>query len=121
MTPPDGDLPANASTKEQFISWSLKQGILAVLILMLIGMVSWVGHYAVTAGIPQVVKQIQDGYEQLDKRHVEQVKAINDQHAAERKEMREDAKADKAAFTQAIKDAAASIDRLSDRVDGRNK
>lgn len=116
---PEGDLPSNASTREQFVSWSLKQGILAVLILMLIGMVAWVGHYAVTSGIPSVVKQIQDGYEQLDKRHVDTFKELNDKHASERREMREDAKADKATFTQAIEKVGSAIDRLSEKVDGK--
>lgn len=97
---PDG------TVRQQFISWAMRQGILAVLLLILVGMVGWVGHYAATSGIPSVVKQIQDGYERLDA-----------QHAIERKELREDAKADRESFRSAFEKVSTALDRLSDKVD----
>lgn len=64
--------PTPATWKEAVLYWAMRQGMLAVLLLVFVGMVAWVGRYAVVDGIPSVVKQIQEGYEKLEKSHREE-------------------------------------------------
>jgi hypothetical protein len=82
-------------------------------IVMLFCILASVG-YGAWYGIPAAIIQIQAGYESLDKRHIEERAAAEARHAAERKEMRDDAKQDRVQFQQAIEKHTQAIERLTE-------
>lgn len=65
-------MPPVTTWREAFLYWAMRQGILAVLILIGVGMIGWAGRYAVIEGIPSVVSQIKQGYADMEKSHREE-------------------------------------------------
>ncbi len=61
--------------------------------------------YGTWYGLPAALSNIQHGYETIDLRH-----------AAERKEMREDSKADRVEFRTAIENNTRALEKLSDQI-----
>ena len=54
------------SIKDAGVKWLLSQPFTNVLLVVLIVMIAWGGHYSITIAIPQHLKSIQDGYEKID-------------------------------------------------------
>lgn len=65
-------MPPVTSWKDALFYWLLRQGFVAFMFFIVIGMIGWVGRYAVTEGIPSVVNQIKQGYADMEKSHREE-------------------------------------------------
>ncbi|MGE3410290.1 MAG: hypothetical protein AB7I37_26155 [Pirellulales bacterium] len=68
-TPADG---SGRTWKSLAAEWALKQGVPTVILLVILAMVAWVGKFAVTEGIPNLQRQVQQGYETIEKSHREE-------------------------------------------------
>lgn len=93
-TPPNG-------SKSIWYEWLFGQPAYIVLLASLMCAIGYGTWY----GLPAALSNIQRGYEALDNRH-----------AAERKEMREDAKADRAEFRSAIENNTRALERLAQEI-----
>ncbi len=96
-TPPNGK-PAI------WYEWLFGQPAYIVILVSLLAAIAYGTWY----GLPAALNQIQAGYEKIDARH-----------ASERKEMREDAKSDRAEFREAIENNTEAIERLTEGLMGR--
>ncbi len=84
--------------------WLFTQGASTVLLFILVLGLGYGAWY----GVPKALDQIQKGYDLLDARH-----------ASERKEVREDAKAERSETREAIKELRSALEKLNDKLDKR--
>lgn len=75
------------------VRWLWKQGPTTVLLFLILGAITWGGHYSITTAIPQHLQQIQKGYEnvieQATTEHRKVVDSIEKSHESERQLYRE--------------------------------
>lgn len=72
---PAKPLEGNSIT-EKLLSWAANQGPATMLLFLLASMVAWGGYYAVTTAIPQLLKEIKDGYREVSGQHDKTVERI---------------------------------------------
>ncbi len=94
-TPPSGSKPAI------WYEWLFGQPAYIVLLASLMAAIGYGTWY----GLPAALESIQQGYETIDARH-----------AAERKELRDDAKSDRAEFRSAIENNTQALERLTQEI-----
>lgn len=70
------------TVREAILFWMAKQGVIALALFALMAMVAWTGRYAVMEGIPNVVNQIQAGYEKMERSHREEREETSNQATA---------------------------------------
>ncbi len=59
----------NKTLKEQVVGYVAGQPFNNVLLLAILAVIGWLGHYGLTTAIPKHLEQIQDGYEKLSISH----------------------------------------------------
>ncbi len=125
MTPEVGEA---SGVLEKATSWAYTQPAYIVLLSAILAAIGYGAWY----GVPAALNQVQEGYDQLDRRHVDAVNSINSAHAAERKELRDDAKFERERlseelrsnqnkFTSSIEKAGEAIQRLNDQLNTRDR
>lgn len=75
-----------------------------IYIILLTGVLGAVG-YGAFYGLPAIVTQIQTGYEAMEGRH-----------QSERKELREDAKAERREFLESVEKVGVAVEKLSEKI-----
>lgn len=63
------DQRLNSNAADAAVKWLFGQPFNNVLLIAILVSIGWGTHYGVTTAIPAHLKQIQDGYELLDKSH----------------------------------------------------
>lgn len=51
------------------VQWLAGQPFSNVLLVAILGSLLWFGHYSLTVAVPSHLKQIQDGYDRIDRNH----------------------------------------------------
>jgi hypothetical protein len=96
------DPPTNTPNENAtWYKWIFGQPAYIVMLVCLLSAIAYGTWY----GLPAALSQIQHGYETIDMRH-----------AAERKEMREDSKADRVEFRTAIENNTKALEKLSEQI-----
>lgn len=94
----------DTDSKQEGLKWLFGQPAYIVLLFAILASIG----YGAWFGFPAAIDKIQAGYEKLD-----------ESHRAERKEMREDAKATIDKFDSSLREHTQAIEKLSEKIDGK--
>lgn len=63
------------------LDWLLGQQGNTIALFVILGVIGYLGYYAINTAIPAHLTQIQDGYERIEKSQTQQIEAITKQHS----------------------------------------
>jgi len=101
-------MPPAATWKEAVLYWVMRQGILAFLIFILIGMVGWVGKYSLETGVPAMIRQVNLQFENQER-----------SHRAERAESEAKTTAQLAKVIDSMDQLTRTVEKMLDRIEKR--
>lgn len=88
---------------DRLVGWVVNKPLTDVLLLLILGVLGWLGYFALNVAIPRHLTQIQAGYERAEEHHLGQMKTIIDEHAKRFQMMDESHARDREAFRDAMR------------------